>query len=189
MARPSGRDIRQEVLTEATRAIQSAGVAGFSYGDLAREVGVRAPSIHHHFRHKDDLVAETTRRYRHAFRERVAEIGRDGAVTRLTAYCELFLGPTADGHLCLCGAVAASWDDAGPRARDEVDAFFADELAWLTSEVAAGVAAGELRSEIEPASFAASLLAALEGALLLARTPAGASASATPLTLLALARS
>ena len=64
MARPSGRNLSEEIVESATRLVQERGVNGFSYGDLAKDLGVKAPSIHHHFRTKQDLLAEVARRYR-----------------------------------------------------------------------------------------------------------------------------
>ena len=187
MARPTGRDIRSEVLAEARRAMQSSGVAGFSYGDLARRLGVRAPSIHHHVGRKDDLVAVATRIYRAEFRARVDALDEGSSVDRLRAYVAMFLEPAADGLLCLCGAVATDWADVGADARAEVEAFLADELDWLIAEVEQGVAAGDLRTGLDAGTFARALVAALEGALVLERTSAGAGVVESMRTLVDLA--
>ncbi len=167
--------------------MQSSGVAGFSYGDLAKRLGVKAPSIHHHVGRKDELVAAATREYRREFRERVEAMPETAVLDRLRSYVAMFVAPAGDGLLCLCGAVATDWPDVGADGRAEVDAFLAAELAWLTNEVARGVGAGELRCDLAPDAFAMSLIAALEGALVLERTPAGAGAADSVSTLLALA--
>lgn len=170
MARPSGRDIRREVIDEATDAIRTYGVDGFSYGDLAERLGIRAPSIHHHFGRKDDLIAETTAAYRRAFRADVDRIAVDQPIERLRAYAELFLRAAADGVLCLCGAVTAGWDQVAEPARAEVAGFFDDELRWVEQEVRTGQSTGALSASIDPRSAAVLVVSALEGALLLART-------------------
>ena len=187
MARPTGRDIRSEVLTEARRAMQASGVAGFSYGDLAARLGVRAPSIHHHVGRKDDLVAATTRTYRAEFRARVDAIDAVVPLDRLRTYVGMFLEPAGDGLLCLCGAVATDWADAGDAARAEVETFLADELAWLTAEIEQGIAAGDLRTDLDAGTFARALVAALEGALVLERTSVGVGTVESMRTLIDLA--
>ncbi|MEM8925636.1 MAG: TetR/AcrR family transcriptional regulator [Actinomycetota bacterium] len=188
MARPTGRDIRSEVMNEARRAMQSAGVGGFSYRDLAERVGVKAPSIHHHFPHRSELVAATTRRYRTEFATRVEAIAAGPATERLRAYADLFLHPAADGVMCLCGAAAAGWDALDDAAKAEVDAFFVDQRRWLVAEIERGVAGGELRADLDPDDLALTLLSALEGALVLARTPGAQRAPAAVVGLLGLAR-
>ncbi len=170
MARPTGRDIRGATINAATAAIKSSGVTGFSYGDLAERIGVRAPSIHHHFRHKHDLVAETTARYRDSFRSSVSQIDDVRALDRLRRYGELFLEPAEDDELCLCGAAVAGWDDLNSKARAEITGFFADEINWVRAQVAEAVLDGDLRVDLDARAFATSFVAALEGALLLART-------------------
>ncbi len=170
MARPTGRDIRGAAISAATDAIKSSGVTGFSYADLAERIGVRAPSIHHHFRHKEDLVAETTARYRDSFRSSVSQIDDARAVDRLRRYGEVFLEPAADHELCLCGAAVAGWDDLNPKARAEITGFFVDEINWVRAQVAEAIIDGDLRANLDAQLFATSFVAALEGALLLART-------------------
>lgn len=170
MARPSGRNIRQMVLDETRLAVQTGGVNGFSYGDLAQRIGIKAPSIHHHFRRKEDLVAETADAYREHFDERIGAIDADGTIARLTAYGELFLSPADDGLLCFCGAAAAGWDDLSAEARVSIRSFFDAQLAWVGATMADGQRAGELAPDVDIDSASFAFVSALEGALLLART-------------------
>lgn len=170
MARPSGRDIRQAALDEATSAIQAGGVTGFSYANLAGRIGVKAPSLHHHFPRKDELVAATAARYRQAFRARVEQLDESGPLARLARYCELFAEPADEELLCLCAAAVAGWDDLNDEARVEIVGFFADETRWVDEQLRRAQAAGEVRADVDPADLATSLVAALEGALLLSRT-------------------
>ena len=45
------------VLDVAESLIQQRGYAGFSFDDVAQVVGLRKPSVHHHFRTKGDFLA------------------------------------------------------------------------------------------------------------------------------------
>lgn len=170
VAKPSGRDIRAEVLIEARRLIQHSGVSRLSYGVLADRLGVRAPSIHHHFGRKDELVADVVARYRSDFEAQVDAIDESDPCDRLLAYAGLFDEVARAGLLCLCGAVAAEWDAVADDAQQDVAAFFDAQLTWLVDQIEQGQTAGRLRPDIDTASFAASLLAALEGSLLLHKT-------------------
>jgi len=172
MARPSGRPIRDELLVAASALIQRVGVNGFSYGVLAGELGISAPSIHHHFGTKDDLIGAVVARYRMDFADSVEAIEATGdgdPVGRIIGFAELF-DVTADrASMCLCGSVASDWATVGPTARAEVHGFFADQVAWLCGRLDEAVAAGRPRPRGESEEAARLLLSALEGSMLLAR--------------------
>ncbi len=169
MARPSGRDIRTEVIEAATKAIQTRGASGFSYGTIADELGVKAPTIHHHFRRKAELLTTAVGDYRVQFRDQVQSLDGKTARTRLEAFAALFQAPAQRDLMCLCGAVVADWHGTDSATRAEVERFFNDQHEWLASEATRAIDAGEFSSVVDPDTFAAAFIAALEGALLLAR--------------------
>lgn len=170
MAKPTGRDIRQLTLKEATHAICARGVNGFSYGEIARRLEVRAPSLHHHFPRKNELIREATERYRVAFRDAVSSIDATSAADRIRQYSALFLAPATEGVLCLCGVAVAGWEDLDDATRAHIIGFFDDESAWLAEQFTQARADGELSTTVDPQQLAVAFIAALEGALLLART-------------------
>jgi AcrR family transcriptional regulator len=43
--------------------IRSAGYGGFSFRDLAAEIGIKSASVHHHFPTKATMTAAVARRY------------------------------------------------------------------------------------------------------------------------------
>src|SRR3954463_3955663 len=53
-----------DILACARSLIIAGGYNGFSYADVAEGVGIRKPSIHHHFASKVDLVRPLVSRYR-----------------------------------------------------------------------------------------------------------------------------
>lgn len=169
MARPSGRDIRSEVIEAATRAVQCGGVAGFSFGSLAEELGIRAASIHHHFPRKADLLVAVVAQYRDRFREQAESLDGATAYDRLAAYSGLFLRPAERDLMCLCGAAASDWSSIDPTTREGVSDFFAREIAWVAEQARKAIRTGEFASVVDPDAFATGFVAALEGALLIAR--------------------
>ncbi len=169
MARPTGRNVRAEVLASATELVRRGGVSGFSYGDLATELGVRAPSIHHHVGTKAELVHTITVEYRRRFGELAAAIPTDDTPAWLRAYGGLYLDAAIHDLGCLCGAALANWVELSAETRDEVDGFLDDQHQLVAAAIRRGVDAGALRHDIEPARLAAVVVAALEGVLLVAR--------------------
>jgi AcrR family transcriptional regulator len=62
MARPSSPLLtRESVIAAALRIIDAEGLSACSTPRLAREFGVRAPSLYHHFADRADIMAEVAR--------------------------------------------------------------------------------------------------------------------------------
>lgn len=92
------------VMDVAEALIQQRGYGGFSFDDVAQAVGIRKPSVHHHFRTKAELVAALARRYTERFESALAaiDVARRDPLARLKAYVQLFASTYAqDGRLCV----------------------------------------------------------------------------------------
>lgn len=149
--------------------VQEVGVNSFSYRDLAKQLSISSPSIHHHFPTKNDLVSAVTSRYREAFNARRDDIEAATARGRIEAYAALFAETSARQLMCICGSVAGDWLTVGEGARSEVLQFFDEQVAWLTTELETGSTAKEFVFNAAARDCAIAILAALEGSLLVAR--------------------
>ena len=56
-------DTKTTLLNSAERAARARGFDGFSYADLAADVGISKASIHHHFASKATLAVALMQRY------------------------------------------------------------------------------------------------------------------------------
>jgi len=54
---------RQRILDEAERLIAVKGVYGFTLRDIAEPLGVQVPAIYKHYKSRDDVLIEVSRRY------------------------------------------------------------------------------------------------------------------------------
>ncbi|WP_332878580.1 TetR/AcrR family transcriptional regulator [Massilia sp. S19_KUP03_FR1] len=162
----------ERVVDAAEGLIQRHGYNGFSYDDVAQLVGIKKPSIHHHFPKKGELVAVVAQRYTHRFRQELLSI--DGqhakAPDRLTAYAALFERTFAsDRRLCVCAMLAAESDSLPDAVTSEVDRFFKVNLDWLTLVIADGQRAALITSNCAAESLAEAFLCALEGSMVVGR--------------------
>lgn len=160
--------------------MQHVGFNGFSYEDISQKVGIRKPSIHHHFPTKVQLVVVMTQRYIDRFRAQLEEIeaGTASSMGRLRAYAQVFAKTFEnDRRLCVCGMLGAEADGLPQDIRAEVQRFFQLNAEWLERVIATGQSAGELRSHQPAANLGALWLGALEGAMLVGR---GAKSSQGP---------
>ncbi|MDT9001466.1 TetR/AcrR family transcriptional regulator [Paucibacter sp. APW11] len=165
-------DSASRVLDAAEGLIQQQGYNGFSYDDVARLVGIKKPSIHHHFATKAELAAVVAQRYTHRFRSELLIIeGRHAKATdRLLAYAALFEQRyTQDRGLCVCGMLGAEAASLAEPVAAEVQLFFRSNLDWLAAVIKEGQQQGLLRSSVKPAALAEAWHSAMQGAMVLGR--------------------
>lgn len=148
-------DRRETILDVAERLIRTHGYSGFSFREVASEVGIKSASVHYHFPTKPDLAAAVAKRYRERFAAALEEAERKGA-DRITAWRDLFYSALKkDGLMCLCGILAAEGDSLPSEVAKEAHAFLQFGIDSL-NEVEAG--------------NGPRILAQLEGAMLIARS-------------------
>lgn len=168
---------RARILDAAQRLIQDHGYNGFSYRDVAAEVGIRAPTIHHYFPAKSDLAAALVERYAAAIAGLHEEIsrGEPKAWKRLARYFEAMRRLMVEKRqLCLCGVLAMEANSLPENVRRAVDRFFADNRAWVAEQLRQAKAARDVDFAGSAEDAAAMIVSALQGGLLLSRAATSA---------------
>jgi TetR/AcrR family transcriptional repressor of nem operon len=168
-ARDGGTAAR--ILDVAERLVQSRGFNGFSYADVAAELGVTKASLHYHFQGKGELGEALIRRYASRFAEALQQIDAETSAVqeKLAAYTKLYADVLKDERMCLCGMMAADYSTLPPAMRTEVVRFFDDNEAWLERVLEQGASDGVLRYEGSAREEAQLIIGTLEGAMLVAR--------------------
>ncbi len=162
----SGR--RDEILDVAERLARRGGYHGFSFRDVATEVGVKSASIHYYFRTKPDLGIALVTRYGARFVERLGPPGEAGALLGLIAAFRSAI--QEEGGVCLCGLFGAEASALPDPLRETVAGFFGEIVGWTETALAAADGAGvEAQGRRDRAE---ALVAGLEGAVILARATA-----------------
>jgi TetR/AcrR family transcriptional repressor of nem operon len=158
----------ERIVDVAEALIQRQGFNGFSYEDIAQSVGIRKPSVHHHFATKVELASVVTQRYVDRFLRDLEDIEHSVAAPadRLVAYAELFHATyQKNRQLCLCGMLAAESETLPESVREPLRVFFDLNLQWLAKAI---TWVRPDRSADAP-GLALLLLSALEGSMLVAR--------------------
>lgn len=161
------QDTRETIMAVARATVQAHGYGGLSFRELARAVGIKSASIHYHFPAKADLGAALARRYhedaRAAFEGFLDET--PDMRERLRRYVATFRLALENGNrMCMCGQLAAEYDDLPEPVRAEVRAFADVNTAWLARVLAEG---GSAPAVAEARALA--IYAAVGGAQLAAR--------------------
>ena len=162
-----------QILACARGLIVAGGYNGFSYADVAKVVGIRKASIHHHFPAKADLVRALVADYRAQTESGLAQIAEStpDAATALKAYAGYWERCIAEASLpfCVCALLATEAPVLPAEVAAEVRLFVQRLSAWTTAQMERGVADGTLRPAELAAIEAEAFLAAVHGAMLLAR--------------------
>ncbi|MEM7499983.1 MAG: TetR/AcrR family transcriptional regulator [Pseudomonadota bacterium] len=150
----------ERILDAAEKRVRRAGYNGFSFRDIAKDVGVKSASVHHHFPTKGALVARLAERYTERFMTALEAAARtEGSVPAMRRLFRKSLED--DNRMCLCGMMAAESDTLPPTAAAAARRFFERLLDALGGGPSSQDAATRQR--------AFHIVATLEGALLLAR--------------------
>lgn len=166
-------DTKTALLNSAERAARTLGFNGFSYSDLAEDVGIRKASIHHHFPSKAALSIALMQRYYVDLECACAEIDLDHGTgsARLSALVNRYHGALDDGQsLCLCVSFSTSTESLPNEVIAEMSRFRTMILDWLVSVFVLGKEDGTIQNVVEPILEASATLPMLEGAQLAART-------------------
>jgi TetR/AcrR family transcriptional regulator, transcriptional repressor for nem operon len=161
----------QQILDVAERLAQRQGFNGFSYADIAAEVGLTKPALHYHFSSKAELGEALIVRYSDRFASALAALDDAGlrAPAKLEGYAALYLDVLRNERMCLCGMLAAEYQTLPPPMRRAVVEFFNRNEAWLAGVLDQGRSEGDLRFDGPAGEEAQMIVGTLEGAMLVAR--------------------
>jgi TetR/AcrR family transcriptional regulator, transcriptional repressor for nem operon len=171
-SRPGAADAtRSRILDVAERLVQTRGFNGFSYADIAAELGITKASLHYHFATKAELGRVLVARYSESFGAALQRITASdaNAAAGLSAYVKLYADVLADRRMCLCGMVAAEFGTLPAAMQAAIRAFFELNEKWLARLLERGSREGSLRLRMPAAGAARMLVGALEGEMLVAR--------------------
>src|ERR1700733_15409358 len=160
------------ILDVAEQLAQTRGYNGFSYADIALQLGVTKASLHYHFPSKAELGRALIERYETVFGTALEAIDQQAEepYKKLQRYVGLYSSVLSNDRMCLCGMLAAEYATLPVPMQRGLKLFFDANERWLTAVLEEGRRAGTFRFG-EPANERARvLLGALEGVMLVARS-------------------
>lgn len=161
------------ILRCAQSLIVAGGYNGFSYADIAKVIGIRNASIHHHFPSKADLVRVLVARYREEAAAGMEELARrvPDAPGQLRAYAKYWEACIVDDKapFCVCALLASELPMLPEEVALEVKAHFRALSGWLASALERGAKQGDFQLAAPAKVEAEIFMATIHGAMLSAR--------------------
>jgi TetR/AcrR family transcriptional repressor of nem operon len=164
-------DTREKILNSAQRLIQTRSFHGFSFQDIADEVGIRKASLYHYFASKDEVALAVLERAADWVRARMEKLEPLEPTERLDGYFDIFRIIHSKGErMCPGGSFGAVFDAVTSPVRSALHRFAKMHLDWLEGIVREGVERGEFQiRDQRPRDIAAQIAAGVQGALLMGR--------------------
>ena len=162
---------RERILDSAQRLTQTRSFHGFSFQDIADEIGIRKASLYHHFESKDDVAVAMLQRAADWVSGQFKKVEGREPKERLEAYFDLFRQIHGKGErMCPGGSFAADFDAVSSPVQASLHRFAKMHVDWLEEVVRDGVEHGQFTiGDQRPRDVAAQILASVEGALLVGR--------------------
>jgi TetR/AcrR family transcriptional repressor of nem operon len=148
-------DVAAAIMDAAERRIRKGGFNGFSFREIASDVGVKSSSVHYHFPTKENLAAAVIKRYT-AETANLIERELEKDPNPVKVWVKAFRGTLhSDERMCPAAVLGASSIDLPAEVSTEVKKFFK-------------MCHDKLVKEGLPSDEAAQLLATITGALVVA---------------------
>lgn len=167
-----GEATRERIIAQAAPIFNTRGFAGSSMQDVMEATGLEKGGLYRHFSSKEELAAEAFRyALAGAVRLRTDKVDRThGAVEQLRSIVRQFVeAPSSLPGGCPLMNTAIEADDGNPLLRDLARKGFSDWRERIARVVRNGLKKGEIAEGTEPRRVANTLIAMLEGALMISR--------------------
>lgn len=163
-------DTRQAIMNHAENLVRTKGANGFSYADLAQKLDIRKASIHYHFATKNELLENLIQRYYERHMQSLSDIdGLAHPQAKLAAFVDIYKQGVKTDALCLCGMLTLDSGALTGNMREQLDLFFQDTAAWLTTVCDEGQSEAQWQLNADAALEAKAFLALVQGAQLISR--------------------
>lgn len=168
---PKGERTRARIVAAAARLIHQRSVAGTTLDEVKAAAGVSGSQLYHYFPDKDDLVQAVIEHQARtiAANQRQADLGGSEG---LLAWRDTVIAQARSSNGkggCPLGSLAGQVAETDAQARALLAAGFGQWSAAISDGLRRLHAAGHLPDGIDPDKLAVTLLAALQGGLILAQ--------------------
>lgn len=133
ISRHTQTDTRKLILRVARELLMTRSYLGLSFQELADRVGIRKPSLYHHFDSKEALGLALVSSSQAHFALWAEGVSHLSPVEQLLSYIRMFRDLIGAGDkVCVVGAFGGEWDCIEPDLQTAVRGFHKTQTDWLT---------------------------------------------------------
>jgi len=168
----SQTNTKQQIVSISAGMLREHGFDGFSYLDLARELGISKASVHHHFPKKQDLGLALCHWSHDWLVQGLAHFDRHASSNwnKLERYMQAAMKHVLTDHqLCPISALHSDLDKLSAPMKDVLSNLDDLELDWVTKVMTDGEKSGEFPKQDNAKAMAAVFIFSCKGALYYAR--------------------
>ena len=167
MTNPPASAMRENILRIARRMLQTRSFLGFSFQDIADEVGIRKASLYHHFASKEALGVALLNQALQQFEHWQQQQQALEPQAKLQAFFSMYRDDLRAGsRVCPAGAFVAGWECTGSELQTAVKAIRDAQITWLRACLNELAPQTSSERQHQQALF---IFASCQGALLAAR--------------------
>ncbi len=169
------KDTRTEILDVAEDLIQRMGINAMSYKHISDIVGIKKPSIHHHFPKKENLVEALLERCHIVYGDRYKAIIDRPETTpkKLRLLAGVFEEGLRSGKLCLVGTIGSDLITLQDKSRLILEQTIDSTVSIYTKAFMQGEEEGSLVLRDTPQTVAFTFFSFMIGAQITARAHGG----------------
>jgi TetR/AcrR family transcriptional regulator, transcriptional repressor for nem operon len=127
-------DNKTKIIDAAENMIRTGGYNGFSFREIANEIGIKSSSVHYYYPTKEDLALAVAIRYKENFIFALGDPKPDGSTpgSIIKHYSNLFQTAfDTSGKVCLCGMLSTEVQLLPEKVRTAVIDFVDANVNWL----------------------------------------------------------
>lgn len=161
---------RLEALKRGHYYLQTVGFNGFSFQDLANDLGIRKASLHYYFSSKEELGIALIQEYEKYFNHFTQKSASLSAIRQLENWVKFCYGLSKDHQkLCPIGVLTCELNTLSPKMQKKLADFQTRQRKWALQILKQGIRERRFRKSLN-ASWAADIfLESIQGGLQIAR--------------------
>lgn len=163
-------DTKDHAIQIAKSHLQLRGYNGFSFQDIADELGIRKASLHYYFSSKEDLGLALISNYSAAFQQWVGKFKEDSPLAQVERYIQMFsLISQDDLKICPAGVLCIDLNTLPSKMQKAVSSFQEEQKQWLEKVLNNGIKNGDFTTSLSAKEMAQLLMSTCQGSLQIAR--------------------
>ncbi len=160
---------REHIILTADALIREKGYNAFSFVDIAQVVGIKKPSIHHHFPHKTDLGIAVIEFHIKGL-EHIKQVSRNKtALEKLDRFFSIYSDIKDQNKVCIVGSLSTDYNTLEPEVQEKIKKFSNAFLAWVTDILKDGRQEGVFYFDETPRTRAVLIIASMMAIVKLSR--------------------